>query len=314
MNDLRIVFMGTPAFAVASLEALLNANFNVVAVVTAPDKPAGRGRSVKQSALKEYALKNKLTVLQPSNLKSQDFVQSLIDLEVNLQIVVAFRMLPQIVWSLPKYGTFNLHASLLPDYRGAAPINWAIINGEKKTGVTTFFLNENIDEGEIILQKEVVIGENETAGDLHDKLMKIGSAIVIETVELIANQNIILKKQPQEDFKLAPKLSVENCRIDWSKNVDEVYNQVRGLSPYPLAHTLLMNGQEQIKALIFSCTPIITEHTQGLGSISIYQKEMHVFCKNGFVKIDQLKLAGKKLMDTKSLLNGYAILDGAYFE
>ncbi|MFD1316354.1 methionyl-tRNA formyltransferase [Namhaeicola litoreus] len=314
MNDLRIVFMGTPAFAVASLEALLRAKMNVVAVVTAPDKPAGRGRNLKQSAVKEYALKRNLPVLQPNNLKADHFVQELINLKVNLQIVVAFRMLPKVVWSLPNYGTFNLHASLLPHYRGAAPINWAIINGEKKTGVTTFFLNENIDEGAIILQQEVDIDKNETAGDLHDKLMLTGSKLVIETVQLIASEKVFPKKQSNESFKLAPKLTSENCRIDWSQDVYNVFNQVRGLSPYPLAHTLLVNGDEQIKTLISSCTPFELEHIQNFGSILIKQKEIQVFCKNGFIKIDQLKLAGKKLMDAKSLLNGYTILDGAHFE
>jgi len=314
MSDLRIVFMGTPSFAVASLEALLRAKYNVVSVITAPDKPAGRGRGLKQSAVKEFALTHGLTILQPANLKSESFIQTLNELKVDLQIVVAFRMLPKVVWSMPRYGTFNLHASLLPQYRGAAPINWAIINGEQKTGVTTFFLNENIDEGAIILQQEVSIGQRETAGELHDKLMEIGSKLVIKTVELISSHKVVPKSQSQNNFKPAPKLTTENCKINWSDNVHTVFNHIRGLSPYPLAHTMLNNGNERIKVLIHSGTPVLFEHDKKPGSIFIEKREIHVFCSDGYLNIESMKMAGKRLMDVKSLLNGYTFLSEAHFE
>ena len=314
MSDLRIVFMGTPSFAVASLEALLNAKYNIVGVITAPDKPAGRGRSLKQSAVKEFALEHNLNILQPENLKSESFIQTLKKLDADLQIVVAFRMLPKVVWSMPKYGTFNLHASLLPQYRGAAPINWAIINGEQKTGVTTFFLNENIDEGAIILQEEIPIGPRETAGELHDKLMGIGSELVIKTAELIASHKVVPKTQSKNSFKQAPKLTAENCKINWSQDVNIVFNHIRGLSPYPLAHTMLNNGNEQIKVLIHSCTPVLFHHDQNPGSIIIEKREIHVFCGDGYLKIETMKMAGKRLMDVKSLLNGFTFLSDAYFE
>ncbi|MGB5243316.1 MAG: methionyl-tRNA formyltransferase [Lutimonas sp.] len=314
MSDLRIVFMGTPSFAVASLEALLRAKYNVVGVITAPDKPAGRGRSIKQSAVKECALTHGLNILQPANLKSESFIQTLKELNIDLQIVVAFRMLPKVVWSMPRYGTFNLHASLLPQYRGAAPINWAIINGEQKTGVTTFFLNENIDEGAIILQEEIAIGQRQTAGELHDKLMEIGSELVIKTVELISSHQVVPKNQSHDTFKPAPKLTSENCKINWSEDVHTVYNHIRGLSPYPLAHTMLKNGNEQIKVLIHSGNPVLFEHDKKPGSIFIENRELHVFCSDGYLNIEALKMAGKRLMDVKSLLNGYAFLNDAHFE
>lgn len=208
MRDLRIIFMGTPDFAVETLKQLLLANLNVVGVITAPDKPAGRGRKIHQSAVKKFALEQNLPVLQPTNLKNDEFLKSLSSLNANLQIVVAFRMLPKVVWNMPAYGTFNLHASLLPEYRGAAPINWAIINGEKKTGVTTFFIDDKIDTGEIILQQEVKIGKTETAGELHDRLMKSGGELVVKTVELIKNGDFKTRKQPKREEKEADRKSV----------------------------------------------------------------------------------------------------------
>ncbi|MDO9039139.1 MAG: methionyl-tRNA formyltransferase, partial [Lutibacter sp.] len=246
MKDLRIVFMGTPDFAVATLDALVKAKFNVVGVITTPDKPAGRGQKIQQSPVKKYALAQNLTVLQPSNLKSEEFLNQLKSLHANLQIVVAFRMLPKAVWQLPEYGTFNLHASLLPNYRGAAPINWAIINGETKTGVSTFFIDEKIDTGNIILQEEVAIGDNETLGELHDKLMDIGSRLVVKTVQLIEKGTVATIKQPEIEEKPAPKIFTETCKIDWDDSLSNIYNLIRGLNPFPAAWTTLINNNEEI--------------------------------------------------------------------
>nr|MBP9602374.1 methionyl-tRNA formyltransferase [Lutibacter sp.] len=232
MRDLRIVFMGTPDFAVATLDAVVNAKFNVVGVITAPDKPAGRGRKLQQSAVKTYAQEKGLTILQPTNLKNEDFIEELKALNANLQIVVAFRMLPNIVWLMPEFGTFNLHASLLPNYRGAAPINWAIINGDTKTGVSTFFIDEKIDTGNIILQEETPIAENETVGELHDRLMNIGSELVVKTVRLIEQGAVKTIKQPEIEENPAPKIFTETCKIDWNNSVENIFNLIRGLNPY----------------------------------------------------------------------------------
>ena len=226
MRELRIVFMGTPDFAVATLDAILKANYNIVGVITAPDKPAGRGQKIQQSAVKKYALENNLTILQPTNLKNKDFLNELKILKANLQIVVAFRMLPDIIWKMPEYGTFNLHASLLPNYRGAAPINWAIINGETKTGVSTFFIDEKIDTGNIILQEEIPISEDETVGGLHNKLMVIGSKLVVKTIQLISENTIKTRKQPEIEIKFAPKIFTETCKINWNANVNSIYNLI----------------------------------------------------------------------------------------
>ncbi|MFB0923755.1 MAG: methionyl-tRNA formyltransferase, partial [Vicingaceae bacterium] len=229
-KDLRIVYMGTPGFAVDSLKILVENNYNIVGVITAPDKPAGRGQKIMQSAVKKYADSNDLKTLQPTNLKSEDFLSELKALNANLQIVVAFRMLPELVWNMPEMGTFNLHASLLPQYRGAAPINWAIINGEKETGVSTFFLQHKIDTGDIIAQEKTPIGENETAGELHDKLMGIGSSLVLKTVQDIENENINSQAQNEnQELKEAFKIFKPFCKIDWSKPMNEIHNHVRGL-------------------------------------------------------------------------------------
>src|SRR5690606_2867521 len=235
-KELRIVFMGTPDFAVGVLRKIVEAGKNIVGVITAPDKPAGRGRKLMASAVKEYALSQNLKILQPTNLKDEHFLEELKDLKANLQVVVAFRMLPKAVWQMPELGTFNLHASLLPHYRGAAPINWAIINNERKTGVTTFFIDEKIDTGFIISKKEIEIEERETAGTLHDKLMEEGAALVLETLGLIENENVNPKPQPQNEYlREAPKLTPENTRIDWTKPGKEIDAFIRGLSPYPVA-------------------------------------------------------------------------------
>lgn len=309
MDDLKIAFMGTPYFAVPTLQALIKNNFKVVAVVTAPDKPAGRGQKLQISDVKKEALNHHIPILQPSNLKSPEFLESLKSLGVNLQIVVAFRMLPDSIWKLPKYGTFNLHASLLPDYRGAAPINWAVINGEKKTGLTTFFIDEKIDTGAIIYQSEIEINPRENAGDLHDKLMVLGSDLVIKTVNAIANGSIKTKIQANITTKQAPKLHPDNCKIDWKFNSQTIYNKIRGLSPYPAAWCYLINGNEQIKIKIFKTSIIHDFHLLKAGTIIADKKNIKVACADGFLEILELQLAGKKRMDVISFLNGYRFDD-----
>ena len=314
MRDLRIVFMGTPEFAVAILDGLLKAHLNVVGVITAPDKPAGRGRKLNQSAVKKYALENNLTVLQPINLKNESFIEELTALKANLQIVVAFRMLPKVVWQLPEYGTFNLHASLLPEYRGAAPINWAIINGETKTGVSTFFIDEKIDTGNVILQEEVTIGENETLGELHDKLMYLGSELVVKTVNQIAQNNVTTFQQPEIEEKPAPKIFPETCKINWNDSIANIYNLIRGLNPYPAAWTTLNSNNEVIKVKIYDVKKEIAEHSYSIGTIVTTKTEMKVAVNTGFLQIESLQLAGKRKMDTKSLLNGFSFSENSYFQ
>ncbi|CAM1353494.1 MULTISPECIES: methionyl-tRNA formyltransferase [Tenacibaculum] len=305
MRDLRIVFMGTPDFAVTILEHLVTNNYTIAGVITAVDKPAGRGRKLNQSAVKKYALSQNLPVLQPKNLKSEEFQADLKDLNANLQIVVAFRMLPKSVWAMPKYGTFNLHASLLPEYRGAAPINWAIMNGESKTGVTTFFIDDKIDTGEIILQNETSIREDETVGELHDKLMHLGANLVKETVDLIAKGDVKTTKQPELEEKSAYKLYPHNCKIDWSKSLNDIYNHIRGLNPYPAAWTTINNNEEEITAKIYSVSKEFLSHDYNNGKIITTKSTLKIAVKDGFLIINEIKLSGKKLMDSRSLLNGY---------
>lgn len=306
MRDLRIVFMGTPDFAVTTLKTLVENNYNIVGVITAPDRPAGRGRKLNESAVKHYAKSQNLKILQPTNLKDQDFINELKVLKANLQIVVAFRMLPKVVWQMPEYGTFNLHASLLPNYRGAAPINWAVINGETKTGVSTFFIDEKIDTGEMILQKEVNIDKEENAGNLHDKLMHIGSKLVLSTVSLIEKGKVVTKPQKEtEDIKTAYKLNKENCKIDWNDTIDNIYNKIRGLSPYPAAWCTLINGDDELDIKIYNTKKELASHSFQAGSIISTKKELKVAVTNGYIIIEEIKLPGKKMMDIKSLLNGY---------
>lgn len=306
MRDLRIVFMGTPDFAVTILKGLLESGQNVVGVITAPDKPAGRGRKINQSAVKKYALEEGLTILQPTNLKSESFLNELKGLNANLQIVVAFRMLPNAVWKLPEFGTFNLHASLLPQYRGAAPINWALINGETKTGVTTFFIDDKIDTGEIILQKAVEVSSTETVGQLHDRLMHLGSDVVNKTVNLIADDAVITTKQTSEDLKFAPKIHTDTCKIDWSDTLDNIYNKVRGLNPYPAAWTTILDNDQSVQAKVYDVRKEIIDHNFEIGAIVSSKKELKIATAEGFLIIDAIKLAGKRKMDTKSLLNGHS--------
>ena len=306
MKDLRIVFMGTPAFAVTALKKLLENKKNIVGVITSPDKPAGRGRKIRQSAVKEFALSEGLTVLQPTNLKDESFLKQLKSLNANLQIVVAFRMLPKAIWQMPKYGTFNLHASLLPQYRGAAPINWVIINQEEKTGVTTFFIDEKIDTGAIILQEEIKISKNETAGTLHDKLMVLGSNLILKTVDLIKENKALVQPQPQQlDLKPAPKLTSENTKINWDLPVKQIDAFIRGLSPYPVAWTTLVNKDQEVVTKIYSVTYTCEDHKYNNGQVITTKKELKIAAQDGFIVCKELKLAGKRKMDVLSLLNGY---------
>lgn len=304
--------MGTPDFAVGVLQHLVENEKNVVAVITAPDRPAGRGRKLQASAVKQYAESKAIPVLQPTNLKNEAFITKLKSFEANLQIVVAFRMLPKVVWQLPQYGTFNLHASLLPEYRGAAPINWAIINKEKKTGVTTFFIDEKIDTGAIIFKEEVTIGERETVGTLHDRLMKVGSQLVVQTVNAIAEGTIATKSQPKtENFKEALKLTPENTKIDWSQPVAQIDALVRGLSPYPVAWCYLQQDDEQLKVKLYKTEFELAQPAEISGTIIATKKTIKVACKNGYLYIKELQLPGKRKMDSASLLNGFSFQNEA---
>ena len=305
MKDLRIVFMGTPDFAVTILKHLVENDYKVVGVITASDKPAGRGRKLNESAVKKYATSVDLPILQPTNLKNEAFNTELKALKADLQIVVAFRMLPEMVWKMPKHGTFNLHASLLPEYRGAAPIHWAIINGETKTGVTTFFIDDKIDTGEIILQEEIEVLETETVGTLHDKLMNLGAGLVSKTVDLIETGKVSTTKQPDLEEKSASKLNPENCRIDWTDSIDNIYNKIRGLNPFPAAWTIIKNDEEEIAAKIYAVRKENEAHNLTVGKIVATKKELKVAVTKGFIIIDEIKLSGKKKMDAKSLLNGF---------
>lgn len=307
MKDLKIVFMGTPDFAVAILDKLLKEQYNVVGVITAPDRPAGRGRKLNESAVKKFSVQHNLPILQPTNLKDPQFLEELKSLEANLQIIVAFRMLPEVVWNMPELGTFNLHASLLPDYRGAAPINWAIINGETKTGVSTFFLDDKIDTGAIILQKETTIAEDETVGVLHDKLMHLGSDLVIETLQLIEAGTVTTTIQPEKISKAAYKIHTSTCKIDWNASLDQIHNLIRGLNPYPAAWSHFTNNGKTTTLKIFDVTKEYSTHSYEIGKIISDKKTMKVATKEGFLQIHSLQISGKKRMDTASLLNGFTL-------
>lgn len=312
MEKLRIVFMGTPEFAVGILDTIIKNNYNVVGVITAADKPAGRGQKLKFSAVKEYALEHNLPLLQPTNLKDEAFLSELKALNANLQIVVAFRMLPQAVWEMPALGTFNLHASLLPNYRGAAPINWAIINGESKTGVTTFFIDDKIDTGAMILSDETAIDPNENAGQLHDRLLDLGSKTVVDTLELIANGNATTTiQQDTAEIKTAYKLNKENCKIDWSKTALEIHNQIRGLSPYPAAWSVIADTNEEWNVKIYQSKLVIEAHDYKVGQLICTKKEMKIAVNVGFIEILSLQFPGKKRMTTAELLNGIKFSEGA---
>ena len=312
MEHLRIVFMGTPEFAVGILDTIIKNNYNVVGVITAADKPAGRGQKIKYSAVKEYALAHNLTLLQPTNLKDESFLAELKALNANLQIVVAFRMLPEVVWKMPKLGTFNLHASLLPNYRGAAPINWAIINGDTKTGVTTFFIDDKIDTGAMILSCEVEIAPDENAGQLHDRLMHLGSKTVLDTLALIEKGNVtttIQKESPE--IKTAYKLNKENCKIDWTKPAIELYNLIRGLNPYPSAWCFISDKNEEWNVKIHETIMILENHNFTIGRLICNKKEMKIAVKGGFIQVLSIQFPGKKKMSTPELLNGITFSEEA---
>lgn len=313
MKDLRIVFMGTPEFAVTTLKKIIENNYNVVGVVTAPDKPAGRGRKITQSAVKEYAVSQEIPVLQPKNLKSAEFNQELKALAPDVQVVVAFRMLPKVVWQLPTYGSFNLHASLLPQYRGAAPINWALINGEKETGVSTFFLDDKIDTGAMILQDKTQIDPEENVGSLHDKLMLSGADLVIKTLVMIEEGSFETTAQQESEFlKEAPKLTKENTQIDWSKPGKTIYDHIRGLSPYPSAWSSLHHGDETLRCKIRRANLQVETHQLPIGTLFQEGKTLKVAVKDGFISLEEIQLPGKRNMQVKELLNGFSLKENAY--
>ena len=308
--SLRIVFMGTPEFAVASLDALIKAGYNIVGVVTAPDKPAGRGMKMNESAVKKYATEHGLKVLQPEKLRNPDFLEELKSLNADLQVVVAFRMLPEVVWNMPRMGTINLHGSLLPQYRGAAPINWAVMNGETSTGVTTFKLKQEIDTGNLLLQESFPIGEDESAGEVHDRMKDIGAQLLVKTVKGLVEGT--LKEIPQSplassdgsetELKHAPKIFAETCRIDFSKSVDEVHNLVRGLSPFPGAFTYL--DGKMIK--ILKGKKEITQRKPPQGQIESDNKTFLKFpCADGYIHVLEIQLEGKRRMKIEEFLRGY---------
>jgi methionyl-tRNA formyltransferase len=312
MEKLRIVFMGTPEFAVGILDTILKNNYEIVGVITAADKPAGRGQKIKYSAVKEYAIENNLTLLQPTNLKDEGFLLELKALNANLQIIVAFRMLPKVVWEMPKYGTFNLHASLLPNYRGAAPINWAIINGETKTGVTTFYIDDKIDTGAMILSSEIAIDEEENAGQLHDRLMVLGSETVLKTLQLIESGNVNPKIQENNaEIKTAYKLDKDNCKIDWLQSAKEIHNLIRGLSPYPVAWCSFKDNEQEWNVKIYESKIIDEEHSETVGKIIATKKELKIAVANGFIQILSLQFPGKKKMTASELLNGMSFSEKA---
>ena len=311
-RELRIVFMGTPEFAVAGLSKLVENGYNIVGVVTAPDKPAGRGRKLSESAVKKYALAQSIPILQPTNLKSEQFLEELKALNANLQVIVAFRMLPKAVWQMPKFGTFNLHASLLPQYRGAAPINWAVINGESKTGVTTFFIDEKIDTGAIIFKEETEIKINETAGELHDKLMHLGASLISKTVQAIEEGDVVTQIQKEaKELKAAPKIYRETCQIDWSASMDTIYNLIRGLSPYPAAWTHLQNGEDVLTVKIYNADKELVAHDLAIGTVILEGKKLKIAVKDGFIYPTEIQLPGKRKMAVNDLLNGWDISNNA---
>lgn len=320
-KDLRIVYMGTPEFAVESLKRLVEGGYQVVGVITMPDKPMGRHGSVLQaSPVKQYAVSQGLKVLQPEKLKNEEFLEELRALKADLQIVVAFRMLPEVVWNMPRLGTFNLHASLLPQYRGAAPINWAVINGETETGITTFFLKHEIDTGEIIDQVRIPIADTDNVEIVYDKLMKLGGDLVVKTVDAILEGKVKTTPQEQlakaEELRPAPKIFKETCRIDWTAGVKKVYDFVRGLSPYPAAWTELHQGEAAPVSLkIFETEKLFTPHTLKPGTVVTDKKTyFHIASTDGFLRVLSLQLAGKKRMDVADFLRGYRHVEDSFVE
>ena len=300
---MRIVFMGTPAFAVASLEALIEAGYDIVGVVTAPDRPAGRGNQLKASAVKQYAEMKGLPIFQPIKLRAPNFVDAMENLRPDLMIVVAFRMLPEVIWSIPQIGTFNLHASLLPDYRGAAPINWVLINGETRSGATTFFIDKQIDTGKLLLQRELEIPFEWNAGDLHDELMKLGAGLVIDTVKGLESGT--LEPTPQDDSLFlhpAPKIFKEDCRIDWRQSAPKIYHFIRGLSPYPAAWTEL--GEKSVKIFTAELSNWLEGDIEP-GTLRVESHNLYAACADRWLKLRSIQLAGKKRMEANAFLQGH---------
>jgi methionyl-tRNA formyltransferase len=317
-KNLRIVFMGTPEFAALVLKALVEDGCNIVGVVTVPDKPAGRGQKLQESEVKKYALSKNINILQPEKLKNPDFINSLEALKPDVQVVVAFRMLPEVIWQIPQLGTFNLHASLLPQYRGAAPINWAIINGETKTGLTTFLIDKEIDTGKIIHKNEIGIKATDSAGDLHDKMIPEGARLAIKTLKSLANGNIEVVAQnslikENKELKPAPKIFKTDCRINWQLNGNKIYNLIRGLSPYPCAWTEIgKTGEDKFLMLkIFESELIKSTHNLTIGSVIMNDKKLLVAINDGYIQIKNLQLEGKKRLNAEEFLRGFKI-DG-YF-
>lgn len=319
-SSLRIVYMGTPDFAVEPLKKLVDNNYNIVGVVTNPDKPAGRGQKLQESSVKKYALSKNLNILQPEKFRDESFLNNLKELKADLQIVVAFKMLPEVVWEMPGIGTFNLHASLLPQYRGAAPINWAIINGDKKTGVTTFFLKHEIDTGNIIYQEEVGISEEDNAGSIHDKLMYKGADLVLKTVDaIIQNKYPQIKQEKLVEsgtiIKHAPKIFKEDCKINWENNLNSIYNHIRGLSPYPAAWTEMTdNDNNPIQLKIYRSEKELNNHNHLVGEIISDQKNfLKVAVNGGFIQITELQQAGKKRLSIQDFLRGFQEINNYNF-
>jgi len=319
-DQLRIIYMGTPEFAVEPLKELVEGGYQVVAVVTMPDKPAGRGMKLRYSDVKEYALAQNLPVLQPEKLKDPAFLESLKSFQADLQIVVAFRMLPEVVWAMPSMGTFNLHASLLPQYRGAAPINWAVINGEEETGVTTFFLQQDIDTGDILLQDKIELGPDENVGSVHDRLMALGGTMVVRTVDAILDgsvnacpQEMVITKET--DLKKAPKLFKDNTRIDWNSDCVKLHNFIRGLSPFPTAWSELKDANnEQYSVKIFEAQYELISHDKVLGTlVTDGKKELKVAVNDGFIVLKRFQLAGRKALNTDEFLRGFPRISNFFF-
>lgn len=308
-KKLKIVFFGTPEFAKYSLAALCEAGFNVAAVVTAPDKPAGRGQKLKESEVKEYALKMGITVLQPANMKDGTFINAMVDIGADINIVVAFRMLPEVIWNMPCLGTINLHASLLPQYRGAAPINRVIMNGEKITGVTTFRLNHEIDTGDIILQKEIEIGVGENAGELHDRMSIIGAETLVETIKMFERGEVKFISQDLQDINAlnrAPKIFKSDCLIDFNRNGDEIIDQIKGLSPYPTAYFIMLIDNTEVLVKVFNAKFTPLDDANNVGEIiSDKNSFLSILVKNGKIDILELQISGKKRLSTSEFLRGF---------
>ena len=304
MSELKIIFFGTPSFAVDSLHEI-NLNYNVDYVVTSPDKKSGRGQKINESEVKLYAKKNKIKILQPENLNEKQFINQIEAIQPDLIIVVAFRKLPFEIFSIPKHGTINLHASLLPNYRGAAPINWCLINNEKKTGVTTFFINEKIDQGDILLKEEIIISDDDDYGSLYLKLSSIGSKLLVKTINGVFTDTLKASKQVMnEDIKIAPKLSKENTRLDWNKPAEEIIGKIRGLSPRPGAWTILKNGDNEVRMKILKAEMIKKILNKKVGKVLIHDKELHVYSCDCIINCILIQLENKRVMNAKDLING----------